>query len=772
MGGITPFQRQASVFLLSASVIGLEIALTRVFSALFRTPYVFLLLSCAICGLGLGAILAPPLRRRCPSLADGLCLLAAAWVAGGTMALGVLFGTPLLQHLNLWTEPLVVILLTLLPFAAAGAFLSLVFSAWGEESGALYRADLSGAAGGTLLALGLLQGRGGLEAILWLAVGMGGLAAFWGWRSLGRGAKVLGSLLAPIALLLALGQTWGRWLDVPPLRPGNPNAKTLFAELGDPSLGAKILATEWNAFARTDVVQYPDLAPLYIYTDGEVPAQMFPWQGPEVAWRDLRAFIGFLPFYSRRPRRALCIGPGGGLDVLLAVMGGAQEIDAVEINASMYRLVERYRSFYGDLYRWEPVRALVDEGRHFVRRSRRRYDLIYMALAKTATSETAGLAVVENTLYTVEAFREYWRHLSEEGWLACVLQDYVLADRALLTAVAALEAEGIFRPEASRHVALFSVPPRLFALGPYRKLLLFSRLPIEREEGEKLGRIALALGLLPYYLPNLLAPPPYDLLARPQVPWPQVEEAFSEYHRVGRVRLSLRPVRDEAPFFIDLARGLHPQLLWLLLITAGATALLMAFLAWAWRPDGTSKNLAFLLYFGGLGVGFMFIELALIQKGGLYLGYPTLSLSVVLFALLLGGGWGSGWSQGWPLSTVWRRLRRSLAGLVALSLLGAMGLGALWKATWAWPMALRIPLAMLPILLLGFLMGQPFPTGLRSLPSKRIPAAWAVNGLASVLGSVLAMALAKWVGYSGLLLLGGLVYLGVWAVAGRFQDGE
>jgi hypothetical protein len=392
-----------------------------------------------------------------------------------------------------------------------------------------------------------------------------------------------------------------------------------------------------------------------------------------------------------------------------------------------------------------------------------------MALAKTATSETAGLAVVENTLYTVEAFREYWHHLTDDGWLACVLQQYVLADRALLTAIAALEAEGKSRQEAARHVALISVPPTLFSMGPYRKLLLFSRSPLSPGESKRLGRIALACGLLPYYLPGVLTPPPYDVLEQNERSWEDVLERFAAYHQKHGVRLSLRPVRDDAPFFIDLARGLHPQLLWLLLITGGLTCLLFVGLGKQARTRGERDWLPFGLYFGGLGVGFMLIEMALLQKGGFYLGYPTLSLSVVLFALLLSGGWGSAWSQRRPPSLAWRYLRRHLAFLVLLTWLGTVALVPLLNATLAWPFLIRVGLIMLLTFLLGFPMGQPFPTGLRALPAHRIPFAWAVNGVTSVFGSVLAMALAKWIGYSGVLGAGGLVYLGVWWLAGRWE---
>lgn len=786
----------ANVFLIALCVLSYEIALTRVFSVIFRSPYVFLVVSGAVCGLGLGGMIAaklpklqeePLFHRRL----SGVLLLFAVGL-GATVL--VLFGTPLAPLLGGQAEGWVVGGVPLVVFTLAGVFLAEVFARYGQAGGWLYFADLCGAALGCLMVILALQFLGGLNtplALAGLAAGGASALAWWGGRA--GGLTVLGAAVGVGHLILCAGNVSQRWIDLPALAnvpPDCPYVKPLYQELGNPAIGARIEYSEWNAFARTDVVSNAGTDTLYIYTDGDVPTQMEPFNG-DFAQADsfLSLCIGLFPYRVRRPERVLCIGPGGGLDVLLALRGGAQEIHAVELNPSILRITDRYRAFYGDLYRWKNVRVWVDEGRSFVRRQGQQYDLIYMALAKTATTETMGLALVENYLYTEEAFRDYFQRLSARGWIAIVMQSPALTDRIALTALAALMKTGLPTDQAVRHIAVVALPQSLWPMGPYRYLLLVSRGAIGPAEGEKLLKTALASHLVPIFVPHAFESAPYYLLTAGRLSLTEVATEFGRLYETRGEPLNLNSVRDDSPFYADLSRGLHPQLAHLLYGTLGLAG---AFVLWVLFSPGSRRRapeegqqrgkeggaegsntpplphtpgcrLPLLAYFACLGVGFMLIEVALIQKSVLFLGYPTLSLSSVLFALLLSGSAGSLFSQRWSsrgaLTQVGHRLVPALGVILVVY---QVGLGHVFHACLAWPILARCGVAMLLMVPVGFLLGIPFPSGIRWLSERderQVPEMWGVNGIFSVLGGVGAMACAKWGGYSATLLVGGVAYV-------------
>jgi hypothetical protein len=170
---------------------------------------------------------------------------------------------------------------------------------------------------------------------------------------------------------------------------------------------------------------------------------------------------------------------------------------------------------------------------------------------------------------------------------------------------------------------------------------------------------------------------------------------------------------------------------------------------------------AAIVYFACLGVGFMLVEISLIQRLVLYLGYPVLTLSVLLFALLLGGGFGSLISQRWGSDRARTVATFATAGVVVYGILLQLYQQPLIAATLGADIRLRSLLTILMLLPLGFALGMPFPTGLRAIgrrAEKFVPWMWGVNGLMSVVGSVGAMIIAKYFGFHTTLLAGWAIY--------------
>ncbi len=774
-----PWSTRLAVGAVAFGVLAYEVTLTRVFSVLFRSPFVFLILSIAICGLGLGSWLAASPWRRRAREDDGepaWVALAFAWLLPLPLVLLLTVGQRLVAEAN----GTAVALFTLLPYAAAGVFLSLAFARYADAAGRLYAFDLGGAALAAASTAALLSLGGGLAMPFYLGALAAAAALLSAW---GRSRAASAAAVVTLVALLALGgaQTRREWLRLPAVTSQDAaRVKPLFCELADPSAGSRMLYTRWSPVARTDVVSNQGTDTLYIWTDGDVPTQMEPFDGNLDHVRGYAGFIGFVPFALQpQPERVLCIGPGGGLDVLLALVGGARHIEPVEINPAMVPITERFKGFYGDLYhRPELPRGLIiDEGRSYLSRSPSRYDVIYFALAKSATTQQGGMALVDNYLYTREAFDSYFSHLQPGGLLALVLQEPHLTDRCLVTAVAAMLERGWTGAQIARRVAWLAWPPDL-APGPYRQLLLIRNGDFSDEQVQRLGQLAKERRLTALLTPGERPPDPYDSLLAPGLTAERFAAAVAGkdgyltrlYFGGPWERLKFSVVTDDRPFYADMSPRLHPFLQTLLTasLLAGALCLLAGWLA-AWRagsPVGPAAAEAG--YFGLLGVGFMLVEVALVQKLVLLLGYPTLSLTVILFSLLLGGAAGGWAANRGSAGAAARRLPVVVGALVVLLAGLAIGLDSVVTAVLPGRLAVRIAVAVAVLLPLGALLGQPFPTGLRRLGAARpqqVPVAWAVNGVLSVTGSVMAAALAARAGYRSVLLAGMVVYLLVPLVA-------
>jgi predicted membrane-bound spermidine synthase len=772
-----------AVFAVAVSVLAYEVALTRAFSVLLRFHFVFLAVSLATCGLGIGGLVDFLTARREASRLwthRTLVLRACGIAICYPLSAYLLFATKLSAHL---TSIFVVSVVCLPPFLIAGTFLSRAFAAFSSEGGRLYAADLTGAALGSFLVIGALQLCGGINALALCSVVVA-LGAVWLAKEAGGGRVILPAALAVLVSLALAGNLRYKTVDLPAMPlSADPNAKPLYKELADPLVRAKIVDSDWNAFARTDVIAYPNpqtgkVDPnddLYIYTDGEVPTNMIHFTGDlgPLTGR-LASFIGFYPFWNFRPEKALLIGPGGGLDILLAFGVGAKQIDGAELNPSIPRIVSRYASFNGHVYDYANVNIHVDEGRSFIRRSNEKYDLVYMALTKTATTASSSLALVESYIHTTEAFRDIYDHLTDRGAMAFVCQEPVLLARAMLTGIDAIQSTGVPRKDAVRSVLGLSVTRDKMMLGPYRHLMVMTRQPLSPERSAQLAKMAVATGFEPVFFPGAFEPEPFQWLTRDGVDSRTFVERWNDAEGLQPgERINFAPCPDDRPFVVDLSFGVPPQFRWLLAGVALATILLSVG-AWAFARSTGQPGLGLgplaqaVAYFSLLGIGFMLVEIVLTQKLVLYLGYPVLTLSVILFSLLLGGGLGSRISQRWDASVVRGPAMLAAFAVAACSLVLLLVLPHLIGATLGWDIRLRCAVTMALLAPTGLFMGMPFPSGLRILGARApelIPWMWGVNGLTSVIGSVGAMVLAKETGFTVVLMVGA----GLYVVAGALM---
>jgi hypothetical protein len=315
--------------------------------------------------------------------------------------------------------------------------------------------------------------------------------------------------------------------------------------------------------------------------------------------------------------------------------------------------------------------------------------------------------------------------------------------------------------EAAKHLAVVDVGEAKMIAGPYRHLLIMTKRPLTPERSAQLAKAALVWGQEPAYFPGAVAQFPFAEASRQAMtPMEFVEGVNRAAHAEPGQEMNFAPCPDDRPFVVDLSFGVPPGLGSL---AGAALALVVVLSAWAWptirRHEGASAGgfTAQIAYFSLLGAGFMLIEVSLIQKLILYLGYPVLSLSVILFALLLGGGLGSLYSQRWATESLPRRLPWAGALIVGWGLVLFRVIPGIMSVTLRLDIELRSLLTMALLLPLAFCLGIMFPSGLRLLAQRSpgtVPWMWGVNGLTSVAGSVLGMIVAKFWGFSGVLLLG------------------
>lgn len=709
--------------LLAGGGLLLEISLTRVLSLLYFNSYAYVVLSVAVLGLGLGAALAawrkglrqPGWLGSWAAFAGLAALLLAALTlllsGGGVRLLGLGF--------------------TALPFLFIGLGLSTVFSAQPQASHRLYWADLTGAGLGTFAALPLLNLLGGAGGLLAAGLLLASAALAFSPR------ETLPWLSVGFAAALLAGHGLTGWLEPDLLALGSP--KPVAEQLRG---GGRIEASEWDAFARSDLVYRPDQDAYYLYADGAA-GSLVPSADASERWR---RDIGWFPFAADAPKSAFIVGPGGGLDLALAKAANVQTIVAAELNGSGVQLVRELESHAGDLY--GGVTLVIDEGRSALRRSEARFDLIFLSQVLTQTAEVRGYALSEASVYTVQAFEDYLDHLTPEGQLALKLYDELTLTRALLSAVRALEARGLSQAEAATHL-MAVLDTRDGAAVP---LLLVRNQPIERAEAVRLARTAEALGLALLFVPGLLANPPLDGLLTGSV-------SVSDLVRAA-APANVQPATDAQPYFFQFERGL-PRALRPLVLALALGLVLGGLLLAIQRRRVRAKLPGGPLLFAALGFGFMTLELAVLQRSQLFLGHPSFALSLVLGTLLLGGGLGSALGGG--------AFRGRSARAILWSSLGVVGLAILWAALWplissafqASPSGVRATVLALSLLPLALCLGLPFPSGLElagRVGGGEVALAWAINGVLSVVGGAAATALSLLWGFAAVWLAGVLAY--------------
>ena len=802
----------AGVGLASFASLLLELALTRLFSVVLFYHFAFLAISIALLGLGAGGVFAYLRRewlarwtvRRLGAL---LCGVNALMIV---LALEVVLHVPVALDLawaNFGRLSLMYVVAAV-PFFLTGVLFSTVFARETRLVTQLYGADLAGGAISCLAVVPLLNWVGGPNAVVFAALAMAGAAAIW---ADARGLRRCGVALVFGLLTLLAANHSGRLIDIIYAKGQRRDQPwMLFARWNalsrvevdeiDEAKNIVIDADASTAIMNVDPQKWGETA--------SPPEGADPGHGrPGYNWKqDLMSAAPAIANVLRPRGTYAIIGPGGGVDVLRAVANGSPSVTAIEINPLIANTIMRglYADYSYHLYELPQVHMHVGDGRSWIRGSREQYDVVQMTLVDTWASTAAGaFALSENNLYTVEAFREYFDHLNPEGFIAITRWEFQRPREALRVVTQAIDAlQGMGVDDVRKHFIVVSDGPLDEDGRPVT--VLAKKTPFTwNEERAVLRHIDENGDLYPLYTPTLFASLTGDesgIPAREEQPWLKrlrtqrraTGEAVAPFERLILLRersalgdvgfsprrefirnypFNITPVSDNAPFFfftfkardalrnvlhasgrgIDWKNNLGVVVLGMVLLISLAAVLV--FLIGPLMLHGDTSPLVPLLYFVALGVGYILVEIALIQRFVLFLGHPTYALTVVVFLMLLASGAGSASSRRLLAKT---RVVRSVLAVIALLMVAYIfALPRLLGTLVGLSFAAKLVLSGVLLAPLGFIMGMPFPTGLRQMAAEMLRAtslqktkrstiewAWAMNAASSVLGSVLAMVVA------------------------------
>lgn len=739
------------VFLTSLAVVLFEVSLTRIFAVILWYHFVFLVMSISILGLGVGAGLftLAPFRNR-------FKVRGYAELALYALMFGVMIPISVMSTLIYPFRDVIIGYagIIFVPFVFAGLFSAGAFHSFGEYAQRLYFADLVGAALGSILIILLLPYVGAINAAIFIGI-LPLVASYLIYRRVVDKRHKWLSLIC-IIIVSTLGLVNINF-DLIGIDFGfNPEtAKTMFSRLR--SEDYEIVFSKWTPFARTDVVESLSGREKVIYTDGGAGSVMINFDGDLSSVEYLKHDTAYFPFKLGNNGKVLILGSGAGKDVLLALLAGSGDITAVEINRSVVQAMKEFSDFNGNLYGREEVRVVIGDGRNFVERDNGFYDLIYLPLVFTQSAEGVGFALAENYIFTVEAFGSYLDRLAPNGRVALLLHDTYDLTKAMVMVYQMFIHRGLSAVEVANRMVI-AYKPHPGYNGVMYPVLVFRNEPFSSEEITSIRSSIWNMGMVGVHVPGL---------NYPVVATPLISETQSLQEFVHSVPFDVRPATDNSPFFYNSERGL-PDVLRLLLVVivfAFLGTLVYAFSKAkkiASDPSGRRLMWWMTISFSGLGAGYMLLEVALIQKLVLIFGNPTVAFSGVLFLLLISGGLGSLISSAYTDVGLTRIISISTLTVGVIGALYSISLSSITQTLIGATLTQQVVGVILIVAPLGFLMGIPFSSSLRLArvyDENVIGLAWAVNGITSVFGSVLAVSLAMSHGFSAVFAIGAICYL-------------
>jgi spermidine synthase len=808
----SPNRAAAVAFTIAFATLMAQILFHRIISAKLLNNYAFLVISLTMLGFACSGVILSRWLARWLDHMDEMTVVWSALFVLTTIGATLIFyhagiGTQLIfsrrQFLGMLFKTLPYALLFAVPFVFSGLLLGLLLSHPRLPTRKIYCWDLVGSACGAFAVLPSIS--------------------FWGVETALLGVCVL--LLITTLVLARPARKNVYWLTAGAFvsvvlcfafeRPlfsfhypqGTPLSATEY-----PGSGVVLEDVRWDPVARIEVSRIPPPNPATMWYPSLIGSNpSFLARFERFITQNNYAFT-YAVYYDGKPEslegiqetiyssayiakttpnpKVAVIGVGGGFDILTALHFNASEITGIEVNrATLHILQEDYAGYFRAWVGDPRVKLVYDDGRHFLKSTDKKFDIIQLS-GVDSYSGTPGAANVfsESYLYTTEAFELYLSRLNPNGILNVMRLENLPPRqmlRILTTAAAALRHAGVDQPAA--HIEMLSQSDGRFMA------LLVKKTPFTTGEEDRLAHWTTTTRfIVPAVTPHLVST---------QKSWYQLfleqatdadREAFYEASPYN-----IRPATDDTPFFFNFSRWSHlpffikfsrwadwPMMryavpvmeitLIVMFCLVGAVVLLCVWLPLRYltQAGAAAPPHRHGLIFAGTGLGYLAVEIALLQKFGLFLGHPNYALSVVLAGLLFATGLGALGS-----ATLGRWLGGPRFISYALALLMMAECVFVFPGLNQWPIddfSLRVLVVLALVMPLGVLMGTYVPTAVEQLKATApgfIPWAWGINGVFSVLAPVLSVAFSMTWGITALLLSAVPIYLIVgWLYPGNSKE--
>ncbi|MDD5412392.1 MAG: SAM-dependent methyltransferase, partial [Methylobacter sp.] len=780
------FSLLVGVAIISASALAYEVLLMRLFSIIQWHHFAYMIISLALLGYGIsGVFLALNrdwLTQHFPSaIVANMLLFSLSAPVCFLLAQQIPFNPPEI----LWTPVQLLYLCSIyliltLPFFFAANVTGLSFYQYKSQVSFIYAADLIGAgvgSAGIILLLFLVFPQKILTVLIVSGVVAALIASNYGFREQ-RGSlnHWLGSSVMIIGTAVILVVTALTTLNVSPYKSQNqllhvPGTKIIdrySSPLGVISVvkSADTPLRHAPGLSLNATTEPPEQ--LAVFTDADNMTAITRYDGNPETVSYLDQTTSALPYHLRQLADILILGAGTGSDILQANYHAIKHINAVELNPQVIDLVkDKYADFAGHIYSSGNVNLHVGEARGYLAATKKNYDLINISLLDAFGASAAGLySMAENYLYTEQAIKEYLRHVSPGGYLSFTRWVKIPPrdePKLLVTVISALKDDNVRQP--GQQIIMIR--------GWQTSTLIVKNGALSAEEISRLKQFCNERSFDLVYYPGILESEvnrfniqqqPYLYQAAVALLGDQSRAFINDY------KFNIEAATDDKPYLFHFFKWQTlPEILtlldsggafllesgYLLLIAALlqailASLLLIALPLWLWKSKlgikpGSGSHLRILVYFFCLGLAFLFIEIAFIQKFILILHHPLYAITVVLSTFLLSAGAGSHFSTKLSCSAEALAFMLPMGAIALLSIIYILSFefitGFLLEAgdltRYVFSICLIVPL--------GFCMGMPFPMALAKISQTTpalIPWAWGINGCASVISTILATLIA------------------------------
>lgn len=739
------FKLLLGIGMISTSLFMYEIVLSRLFSTILPYHFAFLILSTAILGMGIGSIIELKKMKKngyndSQSVNHSTLLILLSWSMLGSFTF--IYFMPFMSVIYTYIG------IAAIPYVFAGRFFTNLFTTEGRFSNKIYFSDLLGAGLASMLCIGIFYYIGFVFAIniIFILIFLSSFIFSMSSEKKNHIALSGGATIFFIVITLTMNTTsflennFTAYLTSP---------FTSLARVKNSGKNVEITYTKWDGFARTDVIEIEEVEDYRIVaTNGSANTLMIRYDGKSDFY-DLKKKIDYIPYLLKEKPKVAIIGAGGGRDVLQAVIGGASEVDAIEINRSTVEAVRSMGDFNGNIYENPKVNVIVGDGRSILEKSKKEYDIIFLSMVMTGAAQANGYALAESYIYTEEAFKTYYNHLTPNGKIVFVGHNTMDMQKIANTSLKLLEDNDISRENLKDHIFIGGTKHENMLHNP---LIIVSKLPYLSKE---IDIIKDFFKTNKYSILNLSGTEYTNYISEISDRKLSLDEVIkgSEYE--------VKPSTDNTPFFYNFQRGI-PSVFGLILF------IIFVFTVIYFRKHLKQREIREgAVQFSLLGVGFMLVEVSLIQKMTIYLEHPTTAFVTTISALLIGAGVGSFFSNKKLYIREDGRHYGALASMI--SIVFTLILVTLFhESTFSLSLIKKLLIAISILFINGFFMGMIFPYSISIIKNlgrdEHIPIFYGINGVFSMIGSIIAILISMKIGITAALLLGGIIYGVVYAL--------